>query len=287
MKKWSLLLLFIFGLTFAFINKDFPSKLQIKISEHHHVANSQTSVGNQRIEISEEQIYEGELLLVNKEYPVRSESVSMDMIRLHTADELIDGYDLLSNDIYLSEKIARQFSEMIVSAKADGVQNFVMTSGFRDFDEQNKLYETIGSDYALPAGHSEHNMGLGLDVGSTQTKMENAAEGAWIEANGWKYGFILRYPKNKSEITGIQYEPWHIRYVGLPHSAIMQENNFVLEEYLDYLKDKQSITVSLNDKKYTISYYPVTQNTTIDVPENAHYEVSGNNIDGVIVTVYE
>ncbi len=53
--------------------------------------------------------------------------------------------------------------------------------------------------------------------------MEKAPEGKWIEENVWKHGFVLRYPKNKSNITGIQYEPWHIRYVGLPHSAIMQK----------------------------------------------------------------
>ena len=81
----------------------------------------------------------------------------------------------------------------------------------------------MGSDYALPAGYSEHNLGLSLDIGSTQKKMEKAPEGKWIEENVWKHGFVLRYPKNKSNITGIQYEPWHIRYVGLPHSAIMQK----------------------------------------------------------------
>ena len=53
--------------------------------------------------------------------------------------------------------------------------------------------------------------------------MEKAPEGKWVAENVWKHGFVLRYPKNKSHITGIQYEPWHIRYVGLPHSAIMQK----------------------------------------------------------------
>lgn len=86
----------------------------------------------------------------------------------------------------------------------------------------------MGADYALPAGHSEHNLGLALDVGSTQMKMDKAPEGEWIEENSWKYGFILRYPLDKTDVTGIQYEPWHIRYVGLPHSAIIREMNLDL-----------------------------------------------------------
>ncbi|MCZ0853009.1 D-alanyl-D-alanine carboxypeptidase family protein, partial [Brevibacillus laterosporus] len=109
-----------------------------------------------------------------------------------------------------------------------------------------------------------------------------------IEENSWKYGFILRYPLDKTDVTGIQYEPWHIRYVGLPHSAIMQEMNLALEEYLDYLKEEKSISVSVDGKKYTISYYPISQNETIkvEVPANEQYEISGNNIDGVIVTTF-
>ncbi|MCV5111774.1 D-alanyl-D-alanine carboxypeptidase family protein, partial [Escherichia coli] len=80
---------------------------------------------------------------------------------------------------------------------------------------------------------------------STQKKMEKAPEGKWIEENVWKHGFVLRYPKNKSNITGIQYEPWHIRYVGLPHSAIMQKKNFTLEEYLEFLKEEKEISTEV------------------------------------------
>ncbi|WP_249685837.1 D-alanyl-D-alanine carboxypeptidase family protein, partial [Bacillus velezensis] len=77
----------------------------------------------------------------------------------------------------------------------------------------------MGSDFRSSAGYSEHRLGLTLDVGSTQKKMEKALEGKWIEENVWKHGLVLRYPKNKSHIIGIQDEPWHIRYVVVPHSA--------------------------------------------------------------------
>ena len=144
----------------------------------------------------------------------------------------------------------------------------------------------MGSNYALPAGYSEHNLGLSLDIGSTQKKMEKAPEGKWIEENVWKHGFVLRYPKNKSNITGIQYEPWHIRYVGLPHSAIMQKE-FHTRGIFRVLKEEKEISTEVEGKKYTVSYYKVSENMKVNVPANKQYEISGNNMDGVIVTVQE
>jgi zinc D-Ala-D-Ala carboxypeptidase len=73
----------------------------------------------------------------------------------------------------------------------------------------------------------------------------------------------------------------------LPHSAIMKEKNFALEEYLDYLKEEKQFSASINGEKYKITYYPISGSRTINVPDNSYYEISGNNIDGVIVTVYE
>ncbi|KOR83075.1 peptidase M15 [Bacillus sp. FJAT-22058] len=284
MKKWGFLL--VFALFLVFIFKILPIS-QDKVEDQLYEQNDNTAIENsQKIEITEEQIHQGNLLLVNSEYAVEQAGIQSDIINLFTHKELNTGYQLLNNEIKLSEEIAEKFSEMIAAAEEDGVSNFLISSGYRDFDEQNRLYKEMGADYALPAGHSEHNLGLALDVGSTQMKMKEAPEGEWIEENSWKNGFILRYPANKTDITGIQYEPWHIRYVGLPHSAIMQEMNLALEEYLDYLKDEKSISISVEREKYTISYYPISQNGTIEVevPANEQYEISGNNMDGVIVT---
>ncbi|PNB77299.1 D-Ala-D-Ala carboxypeptidase VanY, partial [Pseudomonas sp. FW305-BF6] len=191
-----------------------------------------SSENTHKIEITKEQIYQGNLLLVNSEYPVHPESIKSDIINVSTHNESVREFGLINNEIYLSKDIASRFSEMITAAEKKGVRNFSITSGYRDFEKQDKLYQEMGSAYALPAGYSEHNLGLSLDVGSTQKKMAVAPEGKWIEKNAWKYGFILRYPKDKTEVTGIQFEPWHIRYVGFPHSAIMKEKNFALEEYI-------------------------------------------------------
>lgn len=288
MKRLGFILLVCLGLTFVTFESIFEQKVELKNNDRHENDKDDrwTSEDIQK-EIVEEQIYQGNLLLVNIDYPVHPESIKSDVINLSAHNELTKGYGLLNSEIYLSENVAREFTEMIGAANNEGVRNFSLTSGFRSFDEQSVLYQEVGSDYAMPAGHSEHNLGLAIDVGSTQMKMADAPEGKWIEENAWKYGFILRYPKDKTEITGIQYEPWHIRYVGLPHSAIMKEKNFALEEYLDYLKEEKQFSTSINGENYKITYYPISGSRRINVPDKSYYEISGNNTDGVIVTVYE
>lgn len=294
MKKWGFLLLFLLCLGFAFINKAlfFQDKVEIQKYDQNHkdnidnIENIGTPLSIQKKEIAKEQIYQGNLLLINSKYSIRQESVKSDIVNLSKHNELINGYGLLNTNIYLSKGIAQKFSEMINDAVKEGVSHFFINSGYRDFDEQSVLYQEMGADYALPAGYSEHNLGLSLDVGSSLTKMDRAPEGKWLKENAWKYGFILRYPKDKTDVTGIQYEPWHIRYVGFPHSAIMKEKNFALEEYIDFLKEQKSITTTIDHQVYKIFYYPISQNTTIPVPANVQYEISGNNMDGVIVTVY-
>ncbi|EQB36269.1 MULTISPECIES: VanY-A/VanY-F/VanY-M family D-Ala-D-Ala carboxypeptidase [Virgibacillus] len=291
MKKWGFLILLLVCSCFVFANNVsfFESKediANVEVQEYDQEEDRKVYDNIQKIKIIEEQIYQGNLLLVNSEYPVRQEGIKSDVVNLFTHNELVKGFGLLYNDTYLSVDIAREFSEMITAAEKEGVDNFWITSGYRNFDDQRQLYQEKGSGTALPAGYSEHNLGLSLDVGTTQTTMAKAPEGKWIEENAWEYGFILRYPEDKTDITGIQYEPWHIRYVGLPHSAIMKEKNFALEEYLDYLKEEKAISVSVKGEKYQISYYAVNKNTTIHVPSKLHYEISGNNMDGVIVTVF-
>ncbi|MBD8028091.1 VanY-A/VanY-F/VanY-M family D-Ala-D-Ala carboxypeptidase [Ureibacillus sp. Re31] len=295
MKKWGFLLLLLLCLFLAFIYKEtlFESKvdkpkIEVEKYDQHGIAEYERAFENNlQTNITEEQIFQGDLLLINNEHPVHQESIKTDVINLSTHNELTQGYVLLGSKNYMSMDIAHKFSDMIADAGKDGLHHFAITSGFRSFEEQKILYEQMGSNLALPPGYSEHNLGLSLDVGSTQMKMEDAPEGKWIEKNAWKYGFILRYPENKTDITGIQYEPWHIRYVGLPHSAIMKEEDFVLEEYLDYLKEKKKVSTKIEGKKYTVSYYPFSENMTINLPKNHKYEISGDNMDGIIVTIYE
>ncbi|CGG47571.1 D-alanyl-D-alanine carboxypeptidase [Streptococcus pneumoniae] len=286
MKKWVFISFFIACTVCVgfYISPLFQKEIDVKIVGKDELVKA---ANTERKEITKEQIYKGNLLLVNRDYPVKKDSIRSDIINVNHNSELVRGYVIFDRNLRLSKYVVKKFLNVVDAAGKDGVQHFLMSSGYRDFKEQSKLYKEMGSDYALPAGYSEHNLGLSLDVGSTQKKMEKAPEGKWIEENVWKHGFVLRYPKNKSNITGIQYEPWHIRYVGLPHSAIMQKKNFTLEEYLDFLKEEKEISTEVEGKKYTVSYYKVSENMKVNVPANKQYEISGNNMDGVIVTVQE
>jgi len=238
------------------------------------------------IKVTKDQIYQGNLLLVNKEYPVHEEGIKSDVVRLSKKKGLVQGYRLLDDSIQMSESVVKVFKEMVQAAHQDNVSNFIINSGFRSMEEQEQLHHEMAEGVAMPAGFSEHNLGLALDIGSAKTKMERAPEGKWLEKNGWKYGFILRYPKDKTEITGTMSEPWHYRYVGLPHSAIIKRNNFSLEEYLAYLREQKQIAVPIDGETYKIYYYPISKETTIDVPIHNDYQISGDNMGGVIVTIF-
>src|SRR5690606_5867158 len=270
-----MLLLGILVLLFGYKFNDLSPKINISEEKSGNTTN---------ITIENDQIYYGNLLLVNQDYPVQDIGVKRDIIDLIEHQNHMQGYQLLDHNIKISEQVAERFSVMINAAKKDHVDHFMINSGFRSFEEQNQLYEEMGAAYALPAGFSEHNLGWGLDVGSTLHKMDEAAEGKWLEKNSWKYGFILRYPKDKTAITGIQYEPWHFRYVGLPHSAIMYKKNFTLEQYLDYVKKKKSISVHHEGKKYFISYYDLKGEASKEIAVTSNYEISGDNKSGIIVT---
>ncbi|HDR3344667.1 TPA: M15 family metallopeptidase [Bacillus cereus] len=286
MKKWVFISFFIACTVCVgvYISPLFQKEIDVEIVGKDELVKA---ANTERKEITKEQIYKGDLLLVNRDYPVKKDSIRSDIINVNHNSELVRGYVIFDRNLRLSKDVVKKFLNVVDAAGKESVNHFLISSGYRDFQEQKQLYEKMGSDYALPAGYSEHNLGLSLDIGSTQKKMEKAPEGKWIEENAWKHGFVLRYPKNKSNITGIQYEPWHIRYVGLPHSAIMQKKNFTLEEYLEFLKEEKEVSTEVEGKKYTVSYYKVSENTKVNVPANKQYEISGNNMDGVIVTVQE
>src|SRR5690348_3295425 len=116
--------------------------------------------------------------------------------------------------------------------------------------------------------------------------MSHAPEGKWLKKNAWSYGFILRYPEDKTAVTGIQFEPWHFRYVGLPHSVIMHDRGWTLEEYLAALKEQHTLTALVDGVSYEVDYYTASPSgeTAISVPADGAYTVSGDNDDGIIVT---
>ncbi|WP_105994359.1 D-alanyl-D-alanine carboxypeptidase family protein [Staphylococcus simulans] len=151
-------------------------------------------------------------------------------------------------------KTARQqLDRMMKDANKQGL-DVVFRSGFRSYQEQEGLYnnyvkrdgKTAADQYSARPGHSEHQTGLAFDVGTSTGGTDfldafgKTPEGKWLAKHAHEYGFILRYPKGKEQMTGYQYEPWHFRYVGKKTAKAIYDKQLTLEEYLDYGYDKQS-----------------------------------------------
>ena len=131
------------------------------------------------------------------------------------------------------------FNEMQADAKKAGY-NLTIVSGFRSYSYQSELYnnyvardgKAAADTYSARPGHSEHQTGLGMDINNASSSFNNTAEAKWIAANCWKYGFIIRYPKGKENITGYMYESWHVRYLGKQLAKEVYDSGLTLEEFL-------------------------------------------------------
>jgi len=175
------------------------------------------------------------IVLVNKNYKLPNEYIPDDLTMISTMYS--------HENKYLRKEAKETFENLSRDASTLGYK-IVAVSAYRDYDYQDQLYNNYvkekGNDYAdkcsARPGHSEHQTGLAVDVmGSNNDydEFENSIEFEWMKNNAHKYGFILRYPENKTKITGFKYEPWHYRYVGTNIAKTIYEENITLEEYYD------------------------------------------------------
>ena len=131
------------------------------------------------------------------------------------------------------------FDEMQKAAYADGC-NIYISSGYRSYARQVEIYnryvaqdgQEYADTYSSRPGYSEHQTGLTFDLNSIDISFADTPEGKWVAENCHKYGFIVRYPEDKEDITGYTYEPWHIRYLGVEKATAVYESGLCLEEYL-------------------------------------------------------
>ena len=158
-------------------------------------------------------------------------------------------------------RAAEDLKAMLEAARSEGLSPMICSS-YRSWERQNTLFDkqvvkqqNLGLPYeeayekaktvvAFP-GTSEHQTGLAADIVATSHQMlddsqEQTAEQQWLMEHCWEYGFILRYPKDKSDITGIIYEPWHYRYVGHEVAQYIHENSLCLEEYDELLAEQKA-----------------------------------------------
>lgn len=147
---------------------------------------------------------------------------------------------------YLAKVAALAFEEMAEAAKGEGYY-ILANSAYRSYQDQQETYDTYKKEYgqnyvnnyvALP-GYSEHQTGLALDVASKNSNIfAESKEYQWMRENSYKYGFIMRYPKGKENITGYKYESWHYRYVGKEIASYIYENDLTYDEYYIRFLDK-------------------------------------------------
>jgi D-alanyl-D-alanine carboxypeptidase len=144
----------------------------------------------------------------------------------------------------LRTEAAAALNNLLAAAKSSGLNNMKYVSGYRSYNTQQTLYnnyvardgQAAADTYSARPGHSEHQTGLAVDVGNgggcdLEICFADTAEGKWVANNAYKYGFVVRYPKGKESITGYQYEPWHLRYLGVAEATAVFNSGKTLEEY--------------------------------------------------------
>lgn len=247
------------------------------------------------LELRADDIRKGNLLLVNPSWPLRYAPQADRLVSVGSG----------SLPVLLERQAARLLAEAL--SRLDCGNTIVPVSGFRTVGEQQKIYDESlrdnGSDFtrqyvALP-GCSEHQTGLAVDLAQNSEPIDfirpyfpYSGVCQCFRQNAADYGFIERYPAGREQLTRIAHEPWHFRYVGYPHSRIIQEKGMTLEEYTDYLRQfpyrGEHLRTGIRGHRFEICFIPVTPNegVSIEVSSQAVCQLSGNNVDGVVMTIW-
>ena len=175
------------------------------------------------------------------------------LILVNKWNPIPDDYDVdlteLSNGQYVDTRIYPDLQKMFDSARSDGVCP-VVAAGYRTAEKQQSLMDDKISEleaagcsvadakkeaetWVATPGTSEHQLGIAVDINADSIHSSGIKVYEWLSKNAWKYGFILRYPSDKADITGVSYEPWHYRYVGKETAEKIYRQGLCLEEYLN------------------------------------------------------
>lgn len=186
------------------------------------------------------------LVLVNKQRAITSEHVPQDLTKVKVSFAGVSE----NEEKMMRREAARALEKMFDAAENEQIR-LIAVSGYRSYESQKALCdqyvqtrgEKYASRYCAEPGTSEHQTGLAMDIGSAVAteplgdKFGDTAEGQWVAKHAAEFGFIIRYPQGKEEITGYAYEPWHLRYVGVETATVIMDQGITLEEYfLDHNK---------------------------------------------------
>ena len=201
-------------------------EFKVIVKENQNVKISKTSKGN-TIKNYYGITYIDDVIVVNKTYSLPSNFAPNNLVT-------INGY------IKVVDYVKNAFNELKSDASSIGL-NIYASSGYRSYSDQKYIYNNYvkmdgqekADTYSARAGYSEHQTGLAIDVNTIDMTFDNTEESIWLKEKCYRYGFIIRYPKNKDSITGYMYEPWHIRYVGKELAKKLYNDGqwITLEEY--------------------------------------------------------
>ena len=243
--------------------------------------------------ISPKSVHAGSLILVNGQYPYHAGNAESSLVPVCTD----------CNDVLLERRAAVLLSKLMSSIK--GWSQISAVSGWRSRGEQQEIYDQSLRDsgvafteqFVARPDHSEHQTGLAIDLGLRKPEIDFIRPDfpysgicQTFREKAVAYGFIERYPKGKETITRIAHEPWHFRYVGAPHAAIMTELGLTLEEYYAFLKQyphgENPFLHRAGNQNIEVSYIKAAAgaDTEFEIEDDIPYSVSGNNADGFVLT---
>lgn len=263
------------------------------------------------VTLHRDQVYSGSLVLVNAWHPLW-QTIKPEQIRPleykttseHSAVYLDTQRESEHFQVCLERKAALVLETLLASIGSGS--SLVPVSGFRTREEQEEIYASSlkehGKDftesYVASPGHSEHETGLAIDLALNQEPIDFLRpylprDGICgrFRSKAASYGFVERYQEGKEVFTGIAPEPWHFRYVGLPHASIMNTHGFCLEEYLDYLREfpyeGRHLQVHVENKSFELFYKKAEEEETrLTLPGYLPFQVSGDNREGFIFTLW-
>ena len=247
--------------------------------------------------------FRGDLILVNEEHEYYGGDedlvsiIEMNNESGRTCFSAVDSTYTILRQVY--EPMAQMIQDFYDKYQND---TLIIYGSYRTSEFQQQLYDNdlanTGDDSSTKvakAGFSEHETGLAFDFSEVVNyDYDGKGDFAWINANCFRYGFIVRYTSAKESITKFRDEPWHFRYVGIPHAYYMDKHDLCLEEYIDLIRkhpyDGTHLEFSDNENDYEVYFVASDdgeEKTNVPVPTGTRYEISGNNVDGFIVTVYK
>lgn len=241
-----------------------------------------------------EDIYRGDLVLVNSEHEYKFPEDDIELVSVY--DNITGEYFHVSDLVQkLDRTVLDQLTALMTSFYDEESNSDIYVIGtYRTKEEQDDKYWNGNSQFQ--GGYSDYHTGRSFDIGIYPA--DNSMAGyysprgvyGYVDEHAADYGFIVRFPEGKETFTGEQARTYTYRYVGVPHAVYMKQNNLCLEEYIDTLKghnNEDPLEVAAGKKLYQVYYVPAskTGDTEVPLPSNKTYSVSGNNVDGFIVTV--